>query len=121
MDENTKSWKIYINRELSRAKQARREGNEGMARVCARRAAGIALKEFFNRHNVRPLSVTPYGYIEIFRELPETPARIKKIANHLTLRVMPDSSLPVEADLIQDAWQLIAYLFPGEDLFLEEK
>jgi hypothetical protein len=36
------NWQERYQNELERGEQARRDGNEGMARVCARRAAGLA-------------------------------------------------------------------------------
>lgn len=114
-------WRYRINMELSRAAEARRDGNEGMARVCARRASGFALKEYFKRHEIRKPGLTPYRLIEIFRDLPAVPDEIKRIAIHLTLRVNPDSQLPVQADLIQDARALIAFLFPDEMSTEEEE
>ena len=38
-------WKVEVETEFERAKAARARGNEGQARVCARRAAGIASEE----------------------------------------------------------------------------
>ena len=38
-------WQIKIKAEFDKAEQARARGNEGQARVCARRAAGIAARE----------------------------------------------------------------------------
>ncbi|MBM2849365.1 MAG: hypothetical protein HW418_2307 [Anaerolineales bacterium] len=38
-----------VERELAQAHKARAAGNEGQARVCARRAAGIALREWYKR------------------------------------------------------------------------
>ena len=34
---------MKINKELTKAEQAMKEGNDGMARVCARRACGNAI------------------------------------------------------------------------------
>jgi hypothetical protein len=41
-----------IEAELEKADLARLSGNEGRARVCARRAAGIAARAFLTRHGV---------------------------------------------------------------------
>ena len=43
----TMDWQAEIQAELEKAQQARARGNEGQARVCARRAAGIAAREYF--------------------------------------------------------------------------
>ena len=39
-------WKEKLQKEFERAQIARASGNEGQARVCARRAAGIAIREY---------------------------------------------------------------------------
>jgi len=38
-----------VERKLAQAHKARAAGNEGQARVCARRAAGIAVREWYKR------------------------------------------------------------------------
>ena len=48
------NWQLNIEAEFEKAEQARRRGNEGQARVCARRAAGIAIREYLTwRKRVR--------------------------------------------------------------------
>ncbi|NUM48429.1 MAG: hypothetical protein HUU38_27285, partial [Anaerolineales bacterium] len=42
-------WKDQYFSELQRGQQARAEGNEGMARVCARRAAGEVIRAYYQR------------------------------------------------------------------------
>src|SRR6185503_15612524 len=42
-------WQAKLQAEFDRAEQARANRNEGQARVCARRAAGIAIREYFTR------------------------------------------------------------------------
>jgi len=42
-------WKDKLEIEFERAETARSSGNEGQARVCARRAAGIAIREYYAR------------------------------------------------------------------------
>jgi hypothetical protein len=45
-----------IEKEFELAERARANGNEGRARVCARRAAGIAAREYLTRKGARPQS-----------------------------------------------------------------
>jgi hypothetical protein len=45
-------WKEALEKELQMAADARARGNQGQARVCARRAAGVVIREYFLRRNV---------------------------------------------------------------------
>ena len=53
--------KLQIQEELLLAKQSRNEGNEGRARVCARRAAGAAVQDYLTREG---LSTDPGNAIQ---------------------------------------------------------
>jgi hypothetical protein len=94
---------VQIEAEFEKAEQARARGNEGQARVCARRAAGIAIREYLTRQEVRPPSVSAYDLLNFLKEDPDLSADLRLIANHLTLRVNEEFRLPVDADLIAEA------------------
>lgn len=95
-----------IEAELEQAEQARARGNEGQARVCARRAAGIAIREYLTRRGVRPPSVSAYDLLNFLKGDPHLSEDLKGMADHLTLRVNEEFQLPVEADLIAEARRL---------------
>lgn len=95
--------KSEIQAELEKALQARQRGNEGQARVCARRAAGIAVREHLVRRGIRPLSVSAYDLLSQIREDPLLPSDLQKIADHLTMRVTEEFKLPVDVDLVAEA------------------
>lgn len=96
-------WKAEINSELEKASQARARGNEGQARVCARRAAGIAAREYLIRNGVRPPSLSAYDLLNLLKEDAKLSPDLQLIADHLTMRVTEEFKLPVEADLIAEA------------------
>jgi HEPN domain-containing protein len=96
-------WKTQMNAEFEKAEQARARGNEGQARVCARRAAGIAIREYLLRQGVRPPSVSAYDLLNLLKEDPDLAPDLKEIADHLTLRVTEEFKLPVNADLVAEA------------------
>ncbi|NWG33549.1 MAG: hypothetical protein HXY42_03835 [Chloroflexi bacterium] len=95
-----------LEREFALAEQARARGNEGQARVCARRAAGIAVREYLTRQGIQPRSTSAYDLLNLLRDDPLLSPDLKRLANHLTLRVNEEFKLPVEADLIAEARQL---------------
>ena len=96
-------WKSQIEAEFEKAEQARARGNEGQARVCARRAAGIAVREYLSRRGIRPPSVSAYDLLNLLKEDARLSPDLKLIADHLTLRVTEEFRLPVNADLIAEA------------------
>jgi hypothetical protein len=97
-----KLWNSEYNKEIERALLARSNGNEGMARVCARRAAGIIIGEYLNRRGYSSLSNSAYERLSIFNGLPDVEKIYKEIANHFLMKVDPDHNLPMKADLISD-------------------
>jgi HEPN domain-containing protein len=97
------NWQTQIEAEFEKAEQARARGNEGQARVCARRAAGIAIREFLIRQGIRPPSVSAFDLLNSLKEDPRLSSDLKRIADHLTLRVTEEFRLPVNVDLVAEA------------------
>ncbi|HEX2994112.1 MAG TPA: hypothetical protein VHP14_04790 [Anaerolineales bacterium] len=96
-------WQTEIDAELEKASRARLRGNEGQARVCARRAAGIAAREYLIRQGIRPPSASAYDLLNLLKEDPRLSPDLQRIADHLTVRVTEEFRLPVDADLIAEA------------------
>ncbi|MDQ3005492.1 MAG: hypothetical protein M3R47_08940 [Chloroflexota bacterium] len=96
-------WKVEMQIEFDRAAQARARGNEGQARVCARRAAGIAIRQYLTRQGIRPPSSSAYDLLNLIKDDPHLSSDMKQIAEHLTLRVTEEFKLPVDADLVAEA------------------
>ena len=99
-------WQSKIQAEFNRAEQARAKGNEGQARVCARRAAGIAIREYLTRKGVTPSSASAVDLLNLLKADPLLSPDLKLIVDHLTLRVTEEFKLPVDADLIAEARRL---------------
>ena len=97
------NWQTEINNELEKAAQARTSKNEGQARVCARRAAGIAIREYLNRQGIRPASTSAYDLLNLLKDDPRLSPDLRQIADHLTLRVTEEFKLPVNVDLVAEA------------------
>jgi hypothetical protein len=112
---SSKQWMDYTNAELLQAEEARQAGNEGRARVCARRAAGHIIEEYRYRKDIQLPSISAYARIKYLADQPDTPPRAKEILTHLATRINPDHTLPIEADLIYDVETLAMELL-GEKL-----
>lgn len=99
-----------IDAELAQAQSARENGNEGRARVCARRAAGLAIAEFF-RVTQTPATVTSAtDLLALFQLLPAIPENLKEIARLLLVRVNTDYQYPLPVDLLAETRKLISAL-----------
>ena len=92
-----------IQKEFERAEQARAKGNEGQARVCARRAAGIAIREYLTRQGIRPPGTSAVDLLNLLKDDPLLSPDLKLIVHHLTLRVTEEFKFPVNADLVAEA------------------
>ena len=99
-----------IEAELAQAGRARAAGNEGMARVCARRAAGIAVRAFFLAHGQPVRSTSAVDLLEQLRLDRALPQEVRSVAEHLLQRVTPDYQLPIPADLLAETAWLVAIL-----------
>jgi HEPN domain-containing protein len=96
-------WQEKLNKELELAERARSKGNEGQARVCARRAAGIAVREYLTRRGLEPRSASAVDLLDSIKDDPLLSPDLKLIVEHLTLRVTEEFKLPVDADLVAEA------------------
>jgi len=95
-----------LEKEFGLANQARAKGNEGQARVCARRAAGIAVREYLTRKGIHSRSASAYDLLNLLKNDPLLSPDLKLIADHLTLRVTEEFKLPMDADLVAEARKL---------------
>jgi hypothetical protein len=96
-------WKNTFDAEIQQAENARRMGNEGMARVCARRAAGALIGEYFKRLGVNQISNSAYERLRYLRELPGSSPKVAETTNLLLTRITMEHTLPLDADLIAEA------------------
>jgi len=93
-----------IESELKRAEAAQAAGNAGLARVCARRAAGIALRGWSGQVGD---AMKQLGKLQQDHRMPEN---IREAARRLSTKVQLDHTLPFKSDLIEEARMIIEYL-----------
>jgi len=103
-----------IEAELSRAMQARASGLEGQARVCARRAAGLAIRSYLEDRGETVLSSSVMDVLEFFRTRSEISPRMRATAEHLLTRVNQNYSLDIPVDLIAETRWLVDTLETSE-------
>lgn len=98
-----------IRKELATARAARERGNEGMARVCARRAAGVAVAHWLERH---PHKAWKRDAMNLLREVESDdtlPDAVRNAARRLTTRITEKFTLPFTEDPMKDATIIINY------------
>jgi HEPN domain-containing protein len=101
-----------IQRELEAARLAREAGKEGQARVCARRAAGLAAQAYLTRHGQPAGGPSALQALGELAAAPYAPERARLAAARLTERVNAAFSLPAGIDLIEEAQLLLELLKP---------
>ncbi len=99
-------WKADYTKELEQAQTARTAGNEGMARVCARRAAAIVIGEYLERHGYARLKDNAYDRLSRFMTLPDIDDQLKEVCSHFLLKVDHQHRLPGDPDLVAEVYGL---------------
>jgi len=97
-----------IDRELRQGEKAGEEGNSGRVRVCARRAAGMALEDYYARMGKKP-GKDAMKLLAEFSEEPSVPNDIHEAALRLQARVRPDFTSASEHPL-NDARLIIDFV-----------
>lgn len=106
------TWKTQLNKEFEMAEAARIAENQGQMRVCARRAAGVAIREHLTRRGIKPPSLSAYDLLKVLEEMDETPADLRQASVYLRLRVTEEFRLPVDVDLVTEAKKICSSLLP---------
>ena len=106
---------INFSHEIEMAQAARAGGNEGKARVCARRAVGWVIREYYFREGILVESGSAYDYLRSLQQSEKISPEAKKITGNFLTRISPEGELPIDADLISEAYWLKDYLLGNAD------
>ena len=105
MKENSLLDRIKL--ELDQAYHFRSRGNEGRARVCARRAAGWAVAAFRHQRSGVETHLNAYHQLRWFRKLDDMPIELRMAADRLTTHVTMSHELPHGQDPLDDAEMIV--------------
>lgn len=96
--------------ELNKAERSRRAGNDGMARVCARRAVGLAVRWYLTKtgHDRPDLNNFEILFEPTIRDC--LPVETHPWLDHLSMRVDINHELPAGIDLVADARNVMQLL-----------
>ena len=106
-------WRLKFRRELDQAEQARKAGKEGMARVCARRAAAAAVRAFYAGRKQASAQRSGLAALRSLAVDPTVDKEVRSLANHFSLTINFEHELPPGVDLLADALALKKALFRG--------
>jgi len=97
-----------VAREMEIADEARAAGREGRARVCARRAAGLAAMDLLEREGASPRGRSALDALKGIAEMQGLSPELRSAAARLTARVTEAFALPHGEDALADARAVIA-------------
>ena len=109
------NWKAQLHNEFKMAEEALNAKNQGKMRVCARRAAGISIREYLTARGIAPPSVSAYDLLKYLDGMDDTPADLRQASAHLRLRVTEEFRLPINVDLVAEAKKIVFTLTPDWD------
>lgn len=106
-----KDWQTLFEQEIQAAEAARAEGNEGKARVCARRAAGLLCSQFLSRNGIKTRGISALDFLQQMQDLETLDEQIRTVIALFLQRVDENKKLPGEVDLLAQARWLRRYLY----------
>ena len=96
--------------ELERGRQAQAAGNAGQARVCARRAAGLAIKAWYQAREGSDWGGDAMTQLTRLKAEGVVPEKVRAAAGRLITKVDFDHTLPFVDDPLVDARLIIDYV-----------
>jgi len=104
------NWRQKFEAEINHAIRSRENGNEGRARVCARRAVSILIGVYLRHNQLPDPGASAVERLKVFVSLEQVPPHYRETAQHFLIKVDREFNLPQEIDLIADAHQLMQIL-----------
>jgi hypothetical protein len=98
--------------EFSIAGRSRSAGNDGMVRVCARRAAGVALTYWLQDKERGPRANDAMSQLRALEGDLSIPEGVREAAKRLTARVTEHFEAPHASDPLEDCRVIIDYVLP---------
>jgi len=104
------SWQEQIEQELGKAVSGLQEKNDGLARVCARRAVALGVQAWIERSGVRTWPADAMNRLRKIQQEEAFPLVIREAAQRLLTKVTQRDQTPVSTDPIADARLILAHL-----------
>ena len=102
-----------LRKEFSTGRQALSVGNDGMARVCARRAAGVAITFWLRESGRTGWGVDAMSQLRHLLNEPSFPSEVQTAATRLAAKVTPQSTSS-SSDPLNDCRIIVEHLLGAE-------
>ncbi len=99
-----------IEKEFAQGEQARKKGNDGMVRVCARRAAGVAIAYWLESHRREGWGVDALNQLRNLQLDESMPQSLREAALRLTTKITEQFTPVFPTDPVEDSKIIIDYL-----------
>jgi len=99
-----------IEQELAKAATGLREGNDGLARVCARRAVALGAQAWVKRNRRKLWPQDAMNQLRMIQQEETFPQEIREAAQRLLTKVTQRDQTSVSIDPIADARLILAHL-----------
>ena len=99
-----------IEQELAKAATGLREGNDGLARVCARRAVALGAQAWVKRGRRKPWPADAMNQLRMIQQEEAFPLEMREAVQRLLTKVTQRDQAPVSTDPIADARLILAHL-----------
>jgi len=95
--------------ELTRVQEALNAGNDGKARACARRAAGLAISFWLQNRKSLPWGLDSMNQLQAAAAEESLPGTVRQAALRLTTKITDRLAAPFSTDPLADAGILVDY------------
>lgn len=99
-----------IEQELTKATKGLQNGNDGLARVCARRALALASQHWAEQRNLPTWKGDAMQLLRQIQEETTFPLPVRAAAQRLLTKVTEQTQLPMTTDPITDARIILDHL-----------
>ena len=99
-----------IEKEFAAAREAREVGNDGRMRVCARRAAGLAIRWFLSKHERDGWGSDALRQLQHLKEDEFFPQEVRDAAMRLITKVSDKFTYAFATDPVEDATLIVRYI-----------
>ena len=105
-------WQEQIEQEFAKASEGLKNGNDGLARVCARRAVALASQHWAEQHNLPAWQGDGMHQLRQIQGEITFPLSVREAAQRLLTKVTEQAHLPMTTNPITDARIILDYLNP---------
>ncbi len=103
------SWGKQIEQELAKAAAGLRDGNDGLVRVCARRAVGLGAQNWVERSGSRAWPGDAMKQLRKIQEEEAFPMEVREAAQRLLTKVTQRDQTLVSTNPIADAQLILSH------------